>query len=141
MNTQCYSKIYSQNKQISILFVDDDDSCCDVAAMALKSEGYNVVTAADGQEALDIFQANGQDFDLIITDFQMPKMDGVQLLEAIHAIDPRFPMILCSGQIALAQESLSLTGVIPLKKPYSAQSLYKTIDEALHSLTLASPKN
>ena len=69
-----------------ILVVDDEESMCQYLSILLKKEGYEVLTANSGQEALRSFESHP--LDLVMTDIQMPKMDGIQLLKGIKGIDP-----------------------------------------------------
>lgn len=71
----------------TILAVDDSTSIRQMVAFTLKSAGYAVIEAADGQEGLDKAGANA--IDLILTDQNMPRMDGLALIKALRAL-PRF---------------------------------------------------
>lgn len=66
-----------------ILAVDDSPSMRDMVRIALTSAGFNVTQAADGHEALDI--ARQQAFDLVLSDVNMPRMDGIALIRALRA--------------------------------------------------------
>jgi len=68
----------------SILAVDDSASMRQMVAFTLKSAGYNVIEAADGQEALD--KARGQSVNLVLTDQNMPRMDGITLVKNLRGL-------------------------------------------------------
>jgi two-component system, chemotaxis family, chemotaxis protein CheY len=68
----------------SILAVDDSASMRQMVAFTLKGAGYNVIEAADGQEALD--KARGAKVDLVLTDQNMPKMDGITLVKNLRGM-------------------------------------------------------
>lgn len=68
----------------SILAVDDSASMRQMVAFTLKGAGYNVIEAADGQEALD--KARGETVDLVLTDQNMPRMDGITLVQNLRAL-------------------------------------------------------
>jgi two-component system chemotaxis response regulator CheY len=68
----------------SILAVDDSASMRQMVAFTLKGAGYNVIEAADGQEALD--KARGASVDLVLTDQNMPKMDGITLVKSLRGL-------------------------------------------------------
>ena len=70
---------------MKILTVDDDDIALDILSDALTASGYDVITATDGREALDIVSTN--DVRLVISDWEMPNMDGLQLCRAIRRCD------------------------------------------------------
>ncbi|HEX7155808.1 MAG TPA: response regulator [Burkholderiaceae bacterium] len=68
----------------SILAVDDSASMRQMVAFTLKGAGYNVIEAADGQEAYD--KARGQSVDLVLTDQNMPRMDGLTLVKSLRGL-------------------------------------------------------
>jgi len=68
----------------SILAVDDSASMRQMVAFTLKGAGYNVIEAADGQEALE--KARGAKVDLVLTDQNMPKMDGITLVKSLRGL-------------------------------------------------------
>ncbi|MBI5100678.1 MAG: response regulator [Nitrospirae bacterium] len=68
----------------NILIVDDEDSIRQLASLILKSEGYCVYEAVNGIDALD--KVNGADFHMIITDLQMPRMDGLNFIRQLRRI-------------------------------------------------------
>ena len=68
----------------SILAVDDSASMRQMVAFTLKGAGYNVIEAADGQEAFD--KAKGESVDLVLTDQNMPRMDGITLVKNLRAL-------------------------------------------------------
>lgn len=80
-----------------ILFVDDEPFIVEAAMELLGHLGYQVETETDGRRALDRFQNAPQDFDLVMTDMTMPDLTGEALGEAILAIRPDIPVILCTG--------------------------------------------
>jgi len=81
----------------SILFVDDEAQLLNLGRQTLERLGYDVVTAADGGKALEIFKAHPDKFDLVITDQTMPGMTGEILIAKLHEIRPGLPVILCTG--------------------------------------------
>ena len=68
----------------SILAVDDSASMRQMVAFTLKGAGYNVIEAADGQEALD--KARAENIDLVLTDQNMPRMDGITLVQNLRGL-------------------------------------------------------
>ena len=68
----------------TILAVDDSSSLRQMVAFSLKAAGYNVVEAVDGQDGLD--KAKLQNVDLVLTDQNMPKMDGLQLIKTLRTL-------------------------------------------------------
>ncbi len=89
-----------------ILVVDDEESMCQYLAILLRKEGYAVTTVNSGVQALQ--EIGQQQFDLVMTDIQMPKMDGIQLLKGIKALDPTTPVIIMT---AYASEQSAIDAV------------------------------
>jgi CheY-like chemotaxis protein len=75
-----------------ILCVDDNEQELSVLTFMLSTNGYRVLSAANGQEAIGMFAETP--VDLVLTDFAMPQMDGVQLVERLKQMAPHIPMIL-----------------------------------------------
>ncbi|HEY5653892.1 MAG TPA: response regulator [Pontiella sp.] len=80
-----------------ILFVDDDQAVLSLGKEILKSFGYGVVTARNGVEALDIFKSQPEEVDAFVTDYEMPKMNGQELIREVVNLQPEMPIVLCSG--------------------------------------------
>lgn len=80
-----------------ILFVDDEEPIARLGCMMLERLGYTVVVSTSGGEALDVFRAAPQGFDLVITDHTMPAMTGARLAQELRRLRPDLPVILCSG--------------------------------------------
>jgi len=83
-----------------VLLCEDEEDARDILGFYLNTIFGEVVVAKDGQEGLDVYQKNlknGQPFDLVLTDLNMPNMDGMSMLEAIHAIDPKQNFIIVSA--------------------------------------------
>src|SRR3989338_2555781 len=81
--------------EIRVLVVDDEQGMRDLLSFELGSQGYQVVTATDGVDALEKVRRNK--FDLVITDLKMPKMGGMETLEEIKKIDPSVEVIIATG--------------------------------------------
>ncbi|HEY3275318.1 MAG TPA: MASE3 domain-containing protein [Syntrophorhabdaceae bacterium] len=86
-----------QGGKESILFVDDEEILVEMNSGRLSKLGYEVVGCTSSAEALEIFQREPGRFDLVITDYTMPGMTGMDLSEAMLTIRPEIPIILCSG--------------------------------------------
>ena len=80
-----------------VLFVDDDATIADLGKRMLEHLGYEVEVRTSGIEALEVFKAQPDKFDVVITDITMPKMTGDRLARELIAIRPGIPVILCTG--------------------------------------------
>ncbi len=89
-----------------ILVVDDEESMCQYLSILLGKEGYEVQTANSGAEALRAIET--APVDLVMTDIQMPGMDGIQLLKGVRAVDPETPVIIMT---AYASEQSAIDAV------------------------------
>jgi two-component system response regulator GlrR len=119
-------------KRDGILVVDDDQDACDMLATALGQAGYAVETVTDGFEALAKLEHTAPD--LILTDLQMPGMNGLELIQRIHAADPGAPIILMTGvpdtrDLCTGAEGYGAVGC--LVKPINLDELLWAIDCAL----------
>ncbi len=80
-----------------ILFVDDEEALALLGQDLLSEFGYQVTCAYSGEEALEIFEQGGQNYDLLITDEMMPGISGIELAQQIYQRNPALPVILCTG--------------------------------------------
>ena len=116
-----------------ILFVEDEDAVRKVAARLLKARGYEVIEAADGEEALIIAEENAGQIDLMISDVIMPGLDGPHLLKAARPYLAGAPVMFISGY-AEAEFSKVLEGeegVSFLPKPIDITVLAERVKQAL----------
>jgi PAS domain S-box-containing protein len=116
-----------------ILVLDDEEMLVALSKRMLESLGYEVTTAKSSLEALEIFQAQSDEFDLVITDQTMPHMAGLQLSREFRHIRPDIPIILCTGfSEKVSQETVDAAGINGLlMKPVNLRDLGKTVREVL----------
>jgi len=116
-----------------ILLVEDEPDVADVASEMLAEEGYRVVIAHDGFEALKIYERMGKQVGLVILDYFLPVIDGDAVFEELRAINPKVNVVLSSGfaeQTKIASMlSQGLNGFIP--KPYSRVKLLEQVRSTL----------
>jgi len=79
----------------AILFVDDHEVLARLSCEILEMQGYRAVSAYNAQDALDKFQR--EKFDILVTDFRMEGMNGLELARKIHATEPNIPVIIVTG--------------------------------------------
>jgi CheY-like chemotaxis protein len=114
----------------SILVVEDDPLGRNLICEVLRSDGHQLVEASDGTEALELLQT--QPFNLVIVDFVMPKLDGLKLVDHLHSVSPRMPLLLISGYMSedsgkkILQETAEF-----LPKPFDLDVLRSTVQRLL----------
>ncbi|MBV9617662.1 MAG: response regulator, partial [Verrucomicrobia bacterium] len=86
-----------RGKREVILLIDDDKEISELAAAMLTDEGYRVILAKDGFEALRIYQQIGKEIGLVILDFFLPIMDGDAVFDELRALNPNINVVLSSG--------------------------------------------
>jgi len=117
----------------SILAVDDSASMRQMVSFTLKSAGYNVVEAVDGQDAFE--KAQGRSFDLVLTDQNMPRMDGISLTKKLRetAQFKSTPILMLttesSDQMKQAGRAAGATGW--LVKPFDPNKLIEVIQKVI----------
>ncbi|CAH3585051.1 Transcriptional regulatory protein GlrR [Klebsiella pneumoniae] len=118
-------------KPARLLLVDDDLGLLKLLGMRLVSEGYSVVTAESGPEALRVL--GREKVDLVISDLRMDEMDGLQLFSEIQKGHPGMPVIILTAHGSIPDAvAATQQGVFSfLTKPVDKDALYKAIDEAL----------
>lgn len=117
----------------TILIVDDEEQVCAVGRMMLERLGFEVITATDGQQALDIFASRTDEIVCVLLDLTMPQFSGEQVLDQLHQIRPETPVILCSGY-SILDSSTSTDGRSPanfIQKPYSLATLQDALKQVL----------
>ncbi len=117
-----------QTQLCRILLVDDDFLVMDGTAAMLEELGHRVIEASSGARALDALRA-GAKVDMVITDFAMPEMTGVQLARQIRQEWPHLPIIMATGYAELPDEEASSYRI--LNKPFLQHELARQIAEAL----------
>ncbi|MCH7527556.1 MAG: sigma-54-dependent Fis family transcriptional regulator, partial [Planctomycetes bacterium] len=115
-----------------ICVVDDKEVIRESVSAALEREHHRVTTFGDPEEALSA--VGRPQFDLIITDLKMPKMDGLALIRAIRKAKCETPIIVMTayGTVSTAVEAMKLGAFDFISKPFEADSLALQVDRALH---------
>ncbi|AIE71701.1 two-component system response regulator GlrR [Klebsiella michiganensis] len=118
-------------KPARLLLVDDDPGLLKLLGMRLVSEGYSVLTAESGPEALRTLSRDK--VDLVVSDLRMDEMDGLQLFSEIQKVQPGMPVIILTAHGSIPDAvAATQQGVFSfLTKPVDKDALYKAIDDAL----------
>jgi CheY-like chemotaxis protein len=116
-----------------ILVADDESHILHVVSLKLRNAGYSVITAADGQEALELALAERPD--LLITDYHMPQLSGLELCQKLKQ-DPataHIPAIMLTARgYQLDPKDTEQSGILRmLSKPFSPRQLLSTVNEVL----------
>lgn len=123
-----------------ILIVDDEDALLRVLSRVLGNAGYDVVTAADGQRAIELL--GSATFDAIVSDIDMPRLNGLQLLQAVRQGDFDVPVILMTGAPLLetAVKAVAFGALLYVTKPIDTDELQKALARAVRLKRVAKLK-
>jgi two-component system cell cycle sensor histidine kinase/response regulator CckA len=117
---------------ISVLVVDDETAVRRFATRVLEREGITVLEATDGAEALEICKNCSPPPDLVVSDIVMPRLNGVELMQALSVSHPDVPVILMSGYATAALAELGIAtpcSIIP--KPFPAERLLAEVQRCV----------
>jgi DNA-binding NtrC family response regulator len=130
MNNDKFLK--AQEPASRILVVDDDSNIRELNAEILMASGYQVDTAKDGAAGWKALQANH--YDLLVTDNNMPRVTGVELIKMLRSVDMTLSVILASGTVPteelIQNPWLRLDAMLP--KPFTTDQLLRTVKKILH---------
>jgi len=118
----------------TFLLIDDEPMVTDICEMMLKNLGYEVLKAYSGSEGIKIYEANREQIDLIISDFNMPGMNGQEVVEKLRIMDHSVKVLLSSGGLSVMHEEDAIGRGFNgfLQKPYSLDTLSDKIAEILN---------
>jgi two-component system, chemotaxis family, chemotaxis protein CheY len=120
----------SSSRRSVVLVVDDDFDIREALSDVLASEGYSVVTAADGEEALDRLRG-GIRPDVMLLDLMMPRVSGVEVIDALRKDESlrQIPVVVCSANRGYGPDDLGVHDV--LRKPVSVEELLDAVARAI----------
>ena len=116
-----------------VLIADDEESMRTLVARAIAIDGHDIVTAQDGAEALDILSRDNGAFDLLLTDIQMPVMDGIALALAAARDFPQVTILLMTGFADQRERASNLNAIAHdvISKPFSVAQIRAAVADAL----------
>jgi len=116
-----------------VLIADDEESMRVLVARAVALDGHDIVTAQDGAEALDILTRDNGAFDLLLTDIQMPVMDGIALALSAKRDYPNLTILLMTGYAAQRERASNLSAIAHdvISKPFSVADIRTAVTDAL----------
>jgi CheY-like chemotaxis protein len=127
------AKIVMPKIKAKVLFIDDAELNVILGECVLKQLGCSVMALTDSRDALDVFQAVPEKFDLVITDQTMPYLTGLDLAKKMLAIRPNLPIIMMTGHSDLVDEQRAKAAGIAkfLMKPISMEQIAQAMGEIL----------
>jgi two-component system cell cycle response regulator CpdR len=116
-----------------VLIADDEDSMRTLVARAIAMDGHDIVTAQDGAEALEILTREDGAFDLLLTDIQMPIMDGIALALSAARDFPGLTILLMTGFADQRERASNLNAIAHdvITKPFSVADIRTAVADAL----------
>jgi CheY-like chemotaxis protein len=113
----------------SVLVVDDEPALLQFVTIVLRQRGYHVLTASNGVEGLMVYSSYRVKVDLVLTDVQMPGMNGIEMAKRLHALNPNLKILLMSGYVPDGVEVPQ--GLRLLDKPFLPNQLMEAVQEML----------
>lgn len=124
----------------TVLLVEDDNQVRSIAAITLETSGYDVLVAANGEEALRLCKRSGSSIELLLTDIVMPRMGGQELSRQLLSLRPGTPVLYMSGHSANAITHHRVeAGTNFIQKPFSPEALTRKIRDVLTARAEANP--
>jgi CheY-like chemotaxis protein len=122
------SKTTPPPRRETILLVEDEPAVRSLFVRALSREGYTIVEARNGREAMDLFDQLGANIDLLVTDLRMPLMGGLELAQELRTRQPAMKLLCVSGY---PDNEMPAIGAEFLAKPFSRDALVLKVREIL----------
>jgi two-component system cell cycle sensor histidine kinase/response regulator CckA len=121
--------VKAESSRRALLLVDDEPAIVELLSTVFEVAGFRCLAARDGSEALQLYRENQGDIAAVLTDFNMPQMNGFDLVREIRAISPGAKIILSSGSLGHAEQvvarELGVNALLP--KPYNAAQLVSCV--------------
>ncbi len=128
-------KLEQGNNELTILLAEDEPGVRELVSEMLTESGFNVISAADGMEALSILKSMSERVHLVLTDIAMPNINGITLAEKVQVNYPSIPIILMSGCTidSALPDHIVASGIPFIAKPFAIDSLLRVIDNKLQT--------
>lgn len=125
---------YESMEGKTILLIDDEPLVTDICELMLKELGHKVLKAHSGSEGIEIYEANRSRIDLIISDFNMPAMNGQEVVERLRIRGHQVRVLLSTGGYSVQDEKSAISRGFDgfLRKPYTMNTLSEKIAENLN---------
>jgi two-component system, cell cycle response regulator CpdR len=117
----------------AVLLVEDDAGVRHFVRRALEQDGHSVREARDGAAALDALRAFDDDIDLVLSDIQMPVMDGIELALNVARERPELPLVLMTGYAHQRERAHGIETIVRdiIEKPFSLAEIRERVKQAL----------
>jgi CheY-like chemotaxis protein len=125
---------YESAEGTTILLIDDEPMVTDICELMLKEMGHKVLKASSGPEGIEIYEAHQSQIDLIISDFNMPVMNGQEVVEQLRVKGHQVKVLLSTGGLSVADENSARARGFNgfLRKPFDMEKLSAKISESLN---------
>jgi signal transduction histidine kinase/CheY-like chemotaxis protein len=139
--TKKEEKVSTKGKEC-VLLVDDEEVIREFAAEVLRENGYFVITAEDGEKAIELFKNRPCEIDIVVSDMIMPNAGGRKVFSTVKAIKPEIKFIFSSGynDSDILADAVKKGQVQFIQKPYAGEELCKLIRKTLDSTPAAPPR-
>jgi PAS domain S-box-containing protein len=126
-----------------VLLVDDEVNIRNITTSTLSRHGYRVIAARDGTEALALFTPRTQEISLLITDLNMPRLDGAAIASVVRRMNPAVKILAASGLGSGSEPGAPRPAFADafLSKPFNVATLLQAVHDLLHPLETAAPKS
>jgi two-component system cell cycle sensor histidine kinase/response regulator CckA len=127
----------------TILVVEDEEALRELLNVILTNKGYKVLIANDGAEAVDVYQRQGSEIKLVLTDMGLPILTGQELVKRLIKINPSVKIIIASGYLDPGSKSEALKAGVKafVQKPYQPEEIVRTLRKVLDQSRTASESN
>lgn len=117
----------------TVLVIEDDPGVRHLARRTLESVGYQVLEAVDGVEGMKLVEEHASQLNLVVTDIEMPRLDGISVARTISVKYPHIGVICMSGRLTETTFQAAITRPLPpfLAKPFSVDDLARTTSETI----------
>lgn len=124
-------RISSQRK--TLLLVEDEEMLLDVLKSLLEENGYKILTAHNGKEAIEIYKQNKDDIALVVSDMGLPVLGGWEAFQKMKEVNPNVKAILASGYVdpQFKAETLKAGAIDYLQKPYDPEEIVRKVSQAI----------
>src|SRR5437762_6606093 len=127
----------TDNKSLRVLIVDDEEVLRDVLEVVLRREGFDVVLASSGEEALNVLDT--EEVDLVILDVMLPGISGIDTLRAVRISNPNLPVVVITAFSSIdgAIEAMKNSAFHYIPKPFKNEEVVLTVNKALEQRRLS----